>query len=62
MTECYDETKALLESHRDQLKQLTDALVEQETLTDVQVRALLGFPARDDESVPGADAKEPEAT
>ncbi|WP_422479533.1 ATP-dependent zinc metalloprotease FtsH [Pleomorphochaeta sp. DL1XJH-081] len=39
------DTRKILTGHRDQLDQLTDALVEHETLDDVQIRELLGFEA-----------------
>jgi cell division protease FtsH len=39
------DTRNILTGHRDQLDQLTDALVEHETLDDVQIRELLGFEA-----------------
>jgi len=60
-TQCYDETKSLLQEHRDELETLTDALVERETLTDSQVRSLLGFPAvrnPADFAVDGDDSEE----
>ncbi len=43
----YDEAAATLTEHRDQLEALSEALVERETLSDEQVRELLGFPQRE---------------
>lgn len=39
------DTRKILTEHRDQLDQLTDALIEHETLDDVEIRKLLGFEA-----------------
>ncbi len=41
--ECLNETRSILELHREQLDMLTDALVERETLDDREIRDLLGF-------------------
>ncbi|TVR87996.1 MAG: cell division protein FtsH, partial [Spirochaetaceae bacterium] len=45
LKESLQEATDILTEHRDQLEMLTDALVERETLTDIDVRELLGFPA-----------------
>ncbi len=37
------ETREILTEHRDQLDQLTEALIEKETLDDKEIRELLGF-------------------
>jgi cell division protease FtsH len=47
MTNCYEVAKEILTEHRDQLEKMTDELVERETLTDAEVRELLGLPKRD---------------
>ena len=41
---CMDETRTILTEHRDQLDQLTAALVEKETLDDKDIREMFGFP------------------
>ena len=38
----------ILNTHRDELEKLADALLARETLVDDEVRSLLGFPARED--------------
>jgi cell division protease FtsH len=43
---CLNRATALLEDHREELVQLASALVEKETLTDDEVRELLGFEER----------------
>lgn len=45
LKESLQEATDILTEHRDQLDLLTDALVERETLSDTDVRELLGFPA-----------------
>jgi len=40
---CLNETRQLLEEHRDELEQLTNALVERETLDDKEIRDLLNI-------------------
>ena len=40
-----DETMDILTTHRDQLDQLTEALVERETLDDKDIREMFGFEA-----------------
>lgn len=42
---CMDETMDILTTHRDQLDQLTEALVEKETLDDKDIREMFGFEA-----------------
>ncbi len=44
LMECLDEVKRILTDHRDQLDQLTEALVEKETLDDRDIREMFGFP------------------
>ena len=45
LTSCMDETMDILTSHRDQLDQLTEALVAKETLDDKEIREMFGFEA-----------------
>ena len=45
LTESLEETQVILKQHRDELITLAEALVERETLSDFEVRELLGFPA-----------------
>jgi cell division protease FtsH len=40
---CLNETRQLLNDHRDELERLTDALVERETLDDKEIRELLNI-------------------
>lgn len=44
----------LLQEHDDQVKKLAKALLEKETIADMEIRVLLGLPARGD--MPGSDA------
>jgi len=44
LNESLQEATDILTEHRDQLELLTDALVERETLSDLDIRELLGFP------------------
>ncbi len=44
---CYEDAERVLMLHKDELLKLSDALVEKETLTDAEVRVLLGFPGRE---------------
>jgi cell division protease FtsH len=44
LNDCLDEARSLLTEHKDQLVTLAEALVEKETLTDPEVRELLGLP------------------
>ncbi len=41
---CMDDTRTILTEHRDQLDQLTQALVDKETLDDKDIREMFGFP------------------
>jgi cell division protease FtsH len=52
LNECLTEARSILEEHRDQLVSLAQTLVERETLSDAEVRDLLGLPApqREDEN------------
>lgn len=45
LSEAMSDTRAILSEHRDQLDKITTALVEQETLDDLQIRELLGLEA-----------------
>ncbi|MDY4609501.1 MAG: ATP-dependent zinc metalloprotease FtsH [Sphaerochaetaceae bacterium] len=45
LSEAMSETRAILSEHRDQLDKITEALVEHETLDDLQIRELLGLEA-----------------
>jgi len=40
--------RSILQKHRDEVVKLAEALVEKETLSDAEVRELLGFPERND--------------
>ena len=44
LSRCMKETLRTLTEHRDQLDQLTEALVEKETLDDAEIRAMFNFP------------------
>jgi cell division protease FtsH len=44
LLESLERARSILTDHRDQLDKLADALVERETLSDREVRVLLGFP------------------
>ncbi|MFW5742016.1 MAG: ATP-dependent zinc metalloprotease FtsH [Spirochaetota bacterium] len=48
LDDAFAETKQILTEHRAELEKLTDALVDQETLIDREVRELLGLPERPD--------------
>ncbi|MFP4068098.1 MAG: ATP-dependent zinc metalloprotease FtsH [Spirochaetaceae bacterium] len=48
LSECLEEARGILEAHRDQLVTLAEALVEQETLSDGEVRSILSFPGAED--------------
>lgn len=43
LSSCMGETMDILNTHRDQLDTLTDALVEKETLDDKEIREMFGF-------------------
>jgi cell division protease FtsH len=53
---CYADAERILTEHRAQLDQLATALVEHETLSDQEIRVMLGFPAR-----PMPNVAEPQA-
>ena len=55
LNECLTEARSILEEHRDQLTALAEALVEKETLSDMEVRELLELPPpkRDEDEEPG---------
>jgi len=40
---CLTETRKLLNDHKDDLEKLTEALIEKETLDDMEIRELLGL-------------------
>ena len=44
MKRCMDHATAILTEHRDQLDELTERLVEKETLDDAEIREMFGFP------------------
>ncbi len=44
LDKCMDDTRTILSEHRDQLDQLTQALVDKETLDDKEIREMFGFP------------------
>ncbi len=44
LDKCMEDTRTILSEHRDQLDQLTEALVEKETLDDKEIREMFGFP------------------
>ncbi len=46
LNNCLNETRRLLEEHREELILIAEALVERETLSDLDVRELLGLPER----------------
>lgn len=46
LNECFEQARSTLHEHRDELEKLATALVERETLSDADIRELLGFPAR----------------
>jgi len=46
VTNCLDETRAILTEHRDQLDLLAETLIRRETLEDEEIRTLLGFSPR----------------
>lgn len=60
----YKDAESILTKHKDQLESLARALMERETLSDADVRELLGFPARisqnDDESSSQSDPEREE--
>jgi cell division protease FtsH len=66
LDEAYRDAERILTEHKNEIEELTDALVEKETLIDGEVRALLGLPERknildlsiSDESAPQAPEEE----
>lgn len=44
LNECLTETRAILDEHQDKLTTLAEALVDKETLSDAELRNLLGLP------------------
>lgn len=51
VTEARERAKSILAEHMDQLLKITEALVEKETLSDAEIRELLGFPVLADPEV-----------
>lgn len=51
VTEARERAKSILAEHKDQLLKITEALVEKETLSDAEIRELLGFPVLADPEV-----------
>jgi cell division protease FtsH len=47
LSEAYADAERILTEHKDQIAELTDALVEKETLVDSEVRQMLGLPERE---------------
>lgn len=43
---CMEETQKIISEHRDQLQLIADALVEKETLDDMEIRELIGIPPK----------------
>ena len=43
LKKAYDRAYSILQEHKDQLEKLTEALVERETMSDAEIRDLLGF-------------------
>ena len=56
LTACFEDAEKILTLHKDELQKLSDALVEKETLTDAEVRAVLGFPERETHENPASDS------
>ncbi|MDR2363794.1 MAG: ATP-dependent zinc metalloprotease FtsH [Spirochaetaceae bacterium] len=50
-----DSAEAILKSQKAELERLADALISRETLTDDEVRVLLGLPPREKGTLPGED-------
>ena len=46
LSKCLEDTEKILTENRDQLEKLANELVQKETLDDVQIRKLLGFPEK----------------
>jgi cell division protease FtsH len=46
-----DDAEYILQSHKEELEKLADALIARETLVDDEVRSLLGFPPRENSSL-----------
>ena len=51
--------ETIVREHKAELEKLADALIAQETLTDDEVRAVLGLPSRDEGDSTGAGAEGP---
>jgi cell division protease FtsH len=47
--------ETIIHGHKAELEKLADALIAQETLTDDEVRVILGLPQREDAPVTGAE-------
>jgi cell division protease FtsH len=48
----------IVEDHKAELEKLAEALIAQETLSDDEVRVILGLPPREDGELPAAGAEE----
>ena len=59
MDECFADARRILTEHRGDLEKLTDALVEHETLSDAEVRDLLGMAARETDAASDRPADPP---
>lgn len=46
LEKCLKETRTILKEHQDELEKLTEALVDRETMDDMEIRELLGMEAR----------------
>ncbi|MFA7565514.1 MAG: cell division protein FtsH, partial [Alkalispirochaeta sp.] len=59
LDECFREAETILTEHKDQLEGLAKELVEKETLSDLEIRMLFGFPLRTrPDDVPRSDQKD----
>ncbi len=58
LDESFRDAEQILTEHKDQLDQLAVALMERETLSDMDIRELLGFPPRKSAHVLSADPDE----
>lgn len=46
LEKCLKETRTILKEHQEELEKLTEALVDRETMDDMEIRELLGMEAR----------------
>ncbi len=61
LKDSFHEAGTILSEHRDQLETLAQALVEKETLSDREIREMLGFPARRQLDMTGEERIETDA-